>query len=356
MPSVIFGMLTVYFVYLIAKEIKLRWPVVPALYLATSGLHIYYSQEARMYSMAAFLVIWLVYLYLKEKWAVFSIVLVLLFLTDYVSVLILPVLFIYSYSKNIYVKKLSYAVLPLVFAFFAWLPFLSKQLSAGLALKSSAWWNLLGPVTFKNVALIPTKFMIGRVSFDNKVLYAVVISIISVIFIYIIGKARNKLVWDWFGLSLLLGILLSFFIPTLSYFRYLFILPAFYLLLAESKSKVFVVIILAINLLSSGFYLFDKRFQREDWRSAADAIVDEKIVFPVDSQKEALRYYGKDNQIISVSQLEISRPSQIWLSRYVWEIFDPSDSSRKYIEDLGYNKVLEANFNGVVLFKYAHRN
>ena len=36
LPSVVFGLLTIYFVYLIAKEIKLKYPLVPALFLATS--------------------------------------------------------------------------------------------------------------------------------------------------------------------------------------------------------------------------------------------------------------------------------------------------------------------------------
>lgn len=349
-PSVIFGVLTIYTIYLIAKEIKLKLPIVPALFLATSGLHIYYSQEARMYAMATWLVSLLVLSFIRKKWFLFSVILPLIFLTDYVSLIILPVLFLYNRSK-----RLIYSTVPLIITFLAWLPILSKQLVAGMSIKESAWWNILGPVTFKNVALIPTKFMIGRVSFDNKILYALIIIIISAIFIYVIGKAKNRLNWYWFGLSLVFGILLSFFIPTLTYFRYLFVLPAFYLLLSESTSKIFIVIILIINLLSSGFYLFNSKFQRENWRGVAKIIGDQKIVFPTNSQKEALTYYGKGNQIISREQLTID-DKQIWLSRYVWEIFDPTDSTRKYIEDLGYNKISETNFNGVVLFKYEDRN
>lgn len=346
MPSVIFGVLTVYTTYLIAKELKQKWPLVPALFLATSGLHIYYSQEARMYALVTLLVSYLVYSYIKKNWILFSILLPLIFLTDYVSLIILPVLFLYSRSK-----KIIYFCLPLIITFLAWLPFLSKQLVAGMSIRESAWWNILGTVTIKNVALIPTKFMIGRVSFDNKLIYALIITIISIIFIYIIGKAKNKLNWYWFGLSLVFGIFLSFFIPTLTYFRYLFILPAFYLLLAESKSKLFIIIILGINLLSSGFYLFNSRFQREDWKGVAKIIGNEKIVFPANSQKEALIYYEKDNQVISKEELS-SNDMQIWLSRYVWEIFDPTDLTRYKIEDLGYKKMGEYNFNGVELWKY----
>lgn len=361
-PSIIFGLLTIYTVYLIAKEttiakeIKLKWPLIPALFLATSGLHVYYSQEARMYAMATMLVSYLVLNFIKRDWLKFSILLPLIFLTDYVSLIILPVLFVFSFFKRKDYLKLLHSLIPLLFTFLIWLPTLLKQLQAGLSIKSSAWWNLLGPVTFKNVALIPTKFMIGRVGFDNKFLYAFIIAIISVIFIYVIGKAKNKLNWYWFALSVFLGILLSFFIPTLTYFRYLFVLPAFYLLLSESTSKFFITIIIIINLLSTGFYLFNPKFQRENWREVAKLTNNEKIVFPVNSQKEALTYYGKQNNIISIQELMINNYQTIWLSRYVWDIFDPSDSTRKYIEDLGYNKIKETNLNGVTLFKYARSN
>ncbi len=358
-PSVIFGILNIYVVYLIAKENftsnKINWPIIPALFLATSGLHIYYSQEARMYSMAAFLVSYIVLLFLRKKWILFSIALCLLFLTDYVSLLIVPVLFIYSYFNKINFKKLSYSIIPLLITILSWTPFLSKQLLAGMSIRESAWWNILGPVTFKNVALIPTKFMIGRVSFDNKILYAVVISIISIIFIYVIGKSKNRLFWSWFGISLFLGIILSFFIPTLTYFRYLFVLPAFYLLLSESTSKFFIVIILLINILSTGFYLFDTRFHRENWREAALLIGKDKIVFPQNTQIEALTYYTAKENIILKEDI-VKSDSTLWLSRYVWNIFDPTDSTRNYVEELGYNKVGEANLNGVVLFKYARSN
>ena len=365
LPSVVFGLLTIYFVYLIAKEIKLKYPLVPALFLATSGLHVYYSQEARMYAMATWLVSYLVFSYIKKKWVIFALLLPAIFLTDYVSLLILPVLFMFTFfndrkqslplrGKNI--KQFMISCIPFAITFIVWLPFLSKQLVAGMSIKDSAWWNILGPVTLKNVALIPTKFMIGRVGFENKIIYGIVMSIISVFFAYIIGRAKNRLIWSWFSWSLVFGIILSFFIPTLTYFRYLFILPAFYLLLSETKSKFFIVCILIINLLASYFYLSRERFQREDWRSVANLIRNERIVFPSDSQKEALIYYGKGAQVISVLDLKSDITDPVWLSRYVWEIFDPKDEARSRIDDLGYKKTAEYNFNGVELWKYENSN
>lgn len=363
-PSVIFGILTIYVSYLIAKEIKQKWPIVPAMFLATSGLHIYYSQEARMYSMAAFFVALTVYLYLRKKWMLLAITLPILFLTDYLSILVLPAIFIYDIflsdkkladfiGKKRFTKMLLSTV-PFVLVVFAWLPLFYKQLLSGIAVKSSssAWWNILGPVTFKNILLIPTKFIIGRISLDNKTLYYVLVTLLLLLFVYLLSKARNKIIWSWFGVSLVLGIILSFFIPTLTYFRYLFILPAFYLLLSENINKTMVAIVLVINITTSITYLVNANYQREDWRKAAKLISNEKIVFPAKSQTEALMYYGKAKNIISKEEITTS-DSTIWLSRYVWNIFDSSDLTRKYIEKLGYNKVSETNFNGLVLFKYS---
>jgi uncharacterized membrane protein len=355
MPSIIFGVLTVYIVYLIAKDLKYKWPIVPALFLATSGLHIYYSQEARMYSMATFLVSLIFLLFIKRQWFLMSISFVLLFFTDYLSVIVVPVLFLYQFVVNRKdLRRFLILIVPIWTAFLFWWPTLSRQLSAGLSLKesSSAWWNALGPVTIKNVALIPTKFLIGRVSFDNKILYGLIMVIISIVFVYVLGKAKNKLMWYWFAGSLTIGIILSFYIPTLTYFRYLFILPAFYLLLAETKSKLFVGFVLVINILSSYFYLTQVRFQRENWRGLPNIVKNEKILLTGYSQREALIYYGLDKQIVSVDDVNETLPSPIWLSRYVVNISDPSDSTRKYIENLGYNWSEEINLNGVVFWKY----
>ena len=358
LPSVIFGVLTVYVVYLIARETKIKYVYLPSLFLATSGLHIYYSQEARMYSLAAFLITTIVYLYLKKKWVLFSIFIALLFFVDYLSILIVPALLFHTLlSRKNDIKRFIRSLIPLFVSFLFWLPIFLKQLNQGLSVKSSisGWWSILGSVTVKNILLIPTKFIIGRVSIENKTLYTVAIFLLLALVLYTISKAKDKLMWLWLMIPILLGVLISFFIPTLTYFRYLFVLPAFYLLISENTNKMLIVLFLIINIITSGAYLSNHNFQRENWREVARIIGSEKIVFPADSQKEALIYYGKEGQIIKKEQIE-PNDTTIWLSRYVWDVFDRNDLTRKYIEDLGYNKVMETNLNGVVLFKYANSN
>ena len=348
-PSIIFGILTVYVVYKMAGKI-------PALLLATSGLHVYYSQEARMYAMATFLVAWMFYSFIKKKWAVFSILLTAVAMTDYVSLFIIPVFWTIGWKDR---KKLVLSPIPLMVVFGIWLPTFFKQLGVGLGLKTTYWWQILGVANIKNVALIPIKFMIGRISFDDKVVYATVVGLTALLFGYLVYKAgkNSKLFLLWLIIPFLIGIIVGYKIPTLSYFRFLFILPAFYILLAKGIEnmgkyrKLFLCLVLGVNLISTMYYLLTPRFQREDWRGAAYALGADKIVFPAATQKEALIYYGKGEQIINPSQIT-PKDKEIWLSRYVWEIFDSEDSARQSVESLGYNKTSEYNFNGVVLWRY----
>jgi uncharacterized membrane protein len=356
-PSIIFGTVTIYVTYLIAKKLfSQRTAFIASTLLATSGLAIYYSQEARMYGLAAMLVAIATYLFINKKWLYFSLSLVLIGMTDYVSLFIVPAFLVIGWKE---VKKVVLSFIPLVLSFLIWSPIFVKQLSGGLSVAGSAWWNILGTATFKNIALIPVKFIFGRISFDNKNLYALLAGLSVFIFGYLLFKARKagREVWYWLIIPILLGILISFKVPTLSYFRFIFCLPVFYLLTAYGVEKVrkyrnvFLIAVMAINILSSGYYLLNSKFHREDWRAAAAAIGEDKIVLPVDSQKEALIYYGKGDQIVEIYNLEPGE-IEIWLSRYVWEIVDPMDVTRHKIEGLGYNKATEYNFNGVVFWKY----
>lgn len=360
-PSVIFGIGLIYFVYLVTQKLfDQKTAFISSLLTATSGLLIYYSQEARMYMFVAFLVAVAFYLFLEEKWVLFSIILTLIGLTDYVALFIIPVFLVFSCTN---LKKTIKSLIPLFFAFLLWSPIFAKQLSGGFGIEKSAWWGILGTLSWKNLALIPVKFILGRINFDNRILYGIV-SLFSVfIYLYVILRQSlklrpHKIVVGWLTLPIIIGILFSIKVPVLIYFRFIFCLPALYILAAKgisefSGKKMWVVIgiFLFMNIFYSGKYLLDSRFHREDWRKIALVIGNDNIVYPSDSQKEALTYYQKDKQIVYFGDFNGEKP-EIWLSRYVWMIFDPSDSARVRIENLGYNKVQEVNLNGVEIWKY----
>ena len=84
--SVIFGVLTVYVVYLIAKKIGgKKLGIVSSFLLAPAPLHIYYSQEIRMYSLSSLAVSLAVFLFIRlldknpnrKDWILFSLSLLL---------------------------------------------------------------------------------------------------------------------------------------------------------------------------------------------------------------------------------------------------------------------------------------
>lgn len=365
-PSIIFGVATIYFIYLIAKKIfdtKTAWTA--SLISATSGLLIYYSQEARMYSLTAFLATVSVYLFLEKKWFLFSIAIALLAMTDYLALLILPVFLIFA-GKDI--KKLLASLVLVVAVFIFWSPIFLTQLANGLSTEGGNWWNILGTLSWKNLGLIPVKFILGRISFDNKTVYA--LTALASFFTFAVILSRDilrqplkgnpcKVIWGWLVIPIVLGILISIKLPVLYYFRFLFCLPALYILLAGSISRLsgvwkFVAIsaVLTINLFSSGYYLLNPKFHRENWKGLAAVVGEVPIIYPANSQKEALTYYEKSGQIIYYKNFD-GKFSEIWLSRYVWGIFDPNDLARIKVEELGYNKVQELNMNGVVFWKYS---
>lgn len=368
-PSVIFGVATVYFVYLIAKKLfDIKTAFIAGVLSATSGLLIYYSQEARMYSLTALLVSMLFYFFLEKKWVAFSLTLAALSMTDYLALLVLPVFLIFA-GKD--VKKLLVSFVPLLITFAFWLPTFWSQISAGLGTAGSNWWNILGTLSWKNFGLIPVKFVLGRISFDNTVVYGLLAGASILIYGGLAGinilrrplkGSPYKVLWGWLVIPILLGVLISLKVPVLYYFRFLFCLPALYILAAGGIAsmtgiylRLALVAALAINIFSSGYYLTNTKFQREDWRGIARAVGTDTIVYPSNSQDEALIYYGVGRQVVYFKDLESARkrPAGVWLSRYVWEVFDEGDLARIKIEELGYNRVQVLNLNGVEFWKYS---
>lgn len=414
MLSVIFGLVTVYFTYLIGVQIwgnkKIRigqgaieLHILPAFLLATSGLHIYYSGEARMYSLAAMFTTMAVYYSLRvisnkkikldgsflghfftdqikklvkfkywsrslkqpsSSWLIFSLLGMLL--SDYVPWLLYPVFII---------LVPVHALIALVLTS-PWWPFFYKQLQIGLGTASEfpLWGQVVGGFSLKNVALIPVKFLIGRVSIENNYLYAVSMGILGILLGIICYRAikvllrKSKLVHFvpllWLLVPISIGTILSTQISLLSYFRFLFVLPAFYLLLVQgiddltNKLGVFLLaVFIGVNLISTTAYISQPQFHRENWRAFSEWIDSRSVnsaisVIPNLAQADPYQFYQKQVPIIDdLDQVE-QLPESFYLIRYLQEIFDPNDSLRKQIEQLDYKLVEQKAFTGVIVWHY----
>ncbi|MEK7188859.1 MAG: glycosyltransferase family 39 protein [Patescibacteria group bacterium] len=395
--SVLAGILTIWMVFKIAKELNpstslrmvsqsnhWKFPELAAILLATSGLHLYYSQEARMYSLATFFVSLSFFLFVKtlEKsrvgnWIAFSIFLTASFFTHYLTILMLPVYWligIFAKKDRNWWKKFIGSHIILVVLFIVWFPIFSTQFSAGISVSGSSpiWWQTLGKTSLKEILLVPTKFILGRISLDNKPLYAAVVIVVlagyGFVFFRSIRLIRSirylYILWLWLFIPTILAVLLGLWLSVFSYFRLLFVLPAFYLILALAISwlprKIFIpalIFVIGVNLVSSLAYLTNSKFQREDWRGLVQFIegdpLREKsiVVFPAKSQMEAYRYYKKEANIAGPDETP-EKYAIIWLMRYAQAISDPRDMTRIKIEDLGFKKISEQDFNAVVVWKY----
>jgi len=322
-PSVIFGVLTIYFLYKIGGKKA-------AVLMAVNPLVIYYSQEARMYSLAMLLITASVWFFVKKSKKLFVLFFLAALYTDYVPWLMIPVFL----SREIFWIILGLS--PLI-------PLLLVQIGAILGSSSGTWGDILGRASLKNLFLVPAKFIFGRISLPIGV-YAV----FTAIYGYFIISSRNKIFWKWFLVPLVLGFFLSFKIPIFTYFRFLFVLPAFILLLSQGSKKV-ILFVFVISLGSLIYFNFNQRFWREDWRSATAYInsVPGKVIMPNMAQSAPLEYYGA---IMNKNE------GPVYLLRYVQEIFDPEDNLRKNLENSGYKKITEKSFNGVLIWTYESRN
>lgn len=279
MLSVLFSLGSIYIVFLLAG----KWP---ALLLAVNPLFLYYSQEARMYSMVSFLLIVAIYFFRKEKWFWVSIFLGLSFATFYGSVFLMVALAIYLLAKKKFKEVIIISLGPLL-ALGVMSPLLKLQIANSKEMLAvvSNWDLVLGKANIKNLLLIPMKFAGGRISFQPKILYYLSSGLLA---LYVFGKTIKKDFFSFiFWMSLGVGTLFSIFTPMMQYFRFLYLIPI--MVLSIKKDKVVLLGFLLFSLL----YLSSSNFYREDWKSLSGEI-DKSEVYMVSSFYDPVSYYRKE--------------------------------------------------------------
>jgi len=388
LPSVIFGILTCVLVYKIYRYLfkNKKQAIFASLLLGTAPLHIYYSQEARAYSLTAFLVSASMYYFLKllkeKKFLATSYYFpatILMLYSHYLSWLILPVQWIYFYvSKKWKNKKiiLNFSISQFLNFFFLlpFLPIFLKQLKSGrgVAEGSSVWRNVLGGLTFKNIALLPIKFIIGRTSFENKLLYGFIVLLLGLFFSFLLLQTRKiqrkerkiqNFIWFWLIVPLALGVFVSFKIPVFSYFRFLFCLPAFYLLVAKGvflfkKPKLLIFTLLLINFFFSLKYLLNQNYHRENWKKAVKILHQKNAgnqpVLIIQNVSAPFDYYdrGVSKKVFAFQKDAIVGFETVWLIPYAQPILDPQNETRSFLKNNGFSRIYEEHFRGVTLEKW----
>lgn len=375
LPSLIFGVLSVWLTYLIAKKL-FREPdnyfaFISALLLATSGLHVYYSQEARMYSLATFLTCLVVYslLRLKDRTTnlkkfIFVISLSLLLISDYQPWLLIPLLLYFCPGLT------SLSLLLTIF----WWPTIIRQVTNGLKVADSfpVWKAVVGGISFKSTLLVPVKFLIGRISFINKYLYlsallpSLVVTFIAFRKLLTKQSSKLKLLVGWLFVPFLIGIPVAARIPLFTYFRFLFVLPAFYILLVfgisklpGKQKKLALTVMILTNLFTTGYYLTNERFHRENWKGLSQYLDQYSrdntlVVIPNLAQASGFYYYNaagyriEDNSTLNLD----NELTDVLLIRYVSEIFDPEEMIASRLKIDGFEKIEEIHFTGILVWHY----
>ncbi len=388
LPSVLFGTLTIYIVYLLGKKLhSVKLGLISALLVATNPLHIYYSQEARMYSLAAMVVTLNILLLCKiikhEKVNIFFLVVsnLLVFASDYVAYLIFPaqLLFLILSGQKQVIKKWFIGFLTAILLWSIWTPVFLNQLMVGSQTSQNlpVWKMVVGGFDIKAAPLTLVKFIIGRISLTNKLIYFSLLIPICSLFIFLVIKGlrvihanyRNLLI-SWLIMPIILGLIISLFIPIYSYFRLLFVLPVFLILVSlgimsfSGRLKyLLLVIILLIQVSSSAIYLFNSKYQREDWRGLVGYLKNKEkgyTLFESSGSFSPFDYYSQnrvsafgalkkipandDNDLI---ELEISNNKDIFLVDYLVDITDPKRLVREKLIGLGYTLTETKDFAGV---------
>jgi len=329
-PSIIFSLLSGWIVYLIGKRMKddptsSRHDVgttlgawAAALFLF-NPLIIYYSQEARMYSLITLFITMIVYYLLringltnfkKNNWYLRDIFLcngfiLLSLLTFYGSIFFIFAIYIWLLIKREF--KLLFLLLPgFILAVLLIFPlFIEQYINSKIALNDVKNWDLvLGKANIKNLLLIPIKFSIGRISFEPKILYYSIAGLWSMFVFYIFAKGWKNMLFLITIITILLAFIASFFTPLLQYFRFIYLIPIFVLLITlgiDAKWQRFLVV--GGFLIFSLIYLLNPQYHREDWKGLVGDLKT-KTIYMIPSSSDAVKYYDKKIEIKDLKSLQ----------------------------------------------------
>jgi len=344
LPSVFFGLGIVYFVYKISSS------RLATLLTAINPLLIYYSQEARMYSLAAFLFLGSLYYFqkfyktkLKKYKILFTAYYILALLSHYLIWFTIPIFVFFT----------PFILLPLVFCLLPILPLTYFQVSGALGAASiPAWANLSAP-TLKNLFLLPAKFVTGRIDFQF--VYLPIIIIFWLLWFLPVLKKKINLNYFLLIFTITAVALFSFLAPSFTYFRFLFLVPLFIIgvtqgisLLPSKIKKIAVCIVIFPSILYTTYYILNTNNHREDWRSLAAQIPLDSQIFTYPSVNAPLRYYYS-GQILNLNNIENSKIENLFLVPYAAPILDPQLEYQAFLKDNDYQLIQKQYFNSVPL-------
>lgn len=373
LPSLFSGLFTVYFVVKIGELLGSRkLGNIAGLLAATNPLLVYYSVEGRTYAMTTFFVTASFYYFIRllqdknkipRHFILYTLYTILTIWTSYLSWLVLL-------SQGIYVLwKKRYDILGIQIVssltLLAWLPSFLSSLGIGRSTMDTSpeWGRVVGGLSWKSLPLTWVKFVIGRIGFDNKIIYGAIVSVVALIHLYILKQVnlkKNHIFLVWIIPPVILGLFIAVALPVYSYFRVLFVLPAYLILLAIGLTKLdnkkLQGCVMVIQLLCLGYFWISPRYHREDWRSLVrDLPYHAVVAMPSRAQIAPLHYYGLTQSVIEPSHENIEG-AVIYYIRYAEDLFDVSRRGQANFAASGYTITKQQVYPGIQMDVYENSN
>ncbi len=367
-PSLFAGLGVVIIGSKIAKALGTgKAELITGLLLATNPLLIYYSVEGRTYMLTTFFVVLSFYCLIVKKNTLLLLATVGIVWTSYLGWLVVGIQGLY-----LIIHKKWTTLIPLVIggcSIIFWLPsfFQSLNIGRGTLTNSPAWASVVGALTWRSLPLTWVKFVIGRISFDNKLLYAAIVTALSLLHLSILRRfaqssklKAQSLLLLWLLGPITLGLVVASFLPVYQYFRVLFVLPAYLILLglavaAGQRDHMITRLLVTTQLIFLLIYAFSPRFHHEDWRGVVASYgTSATYALPSLNQDAPLLYYGVSRQklIEPKSSLPPESPTQIVYIRYAEELFDGGGTGRANLVAAGYTKASELVYSGLAVEVY----
>ncbi len=379
--SVLLGLLSIAVFYKLTRSIlKEKKAFLVVFLLSISPYHIWYSQEIRPYMLMVLMGVLSTYFLLHKKFLTYVLVTTLFLYTSYMATFLLigHVIFIFVFYRKMWREwLLAYAFI--FCSFLPWLPSLFKQLQIGRGLTSTlpGWSTAVSTPLTTALPLTFAKFILGRISFENKYFYSALIILLGLGYgVFILNaiktKYKDKLkIFILIIVPLLSAFIFSFFLPIFAPQRLLFLLPFFYLIIGigfNTKNKwhkLILALFIIVNIYSLWLYNTNPKFQREQWKEAVtyvekNSTQNDLTIFVFPDAFAPWKWYSKGNvSTISVAPDITVKPADLFLLQiqpqvqkiyyfhYLTDLTDPRHLVVNYLIQLGFVETDKQDFPGV---------
>lgn len=394
-----------------AKKKGKRYGLVLGVLLATSSLHVFYSQELRPYMLAFFwasgsLISW--YEFIKtaqKKWLLLLTVLNALGgLTSYVYVFwwVAQALTTIVIKRQLFIPLLKSLSVSFIWWLIWWPGFWQQwQVSSDLRSQLPGWEQVVSAPFLKGPFLVLAQFVLGLQRMDFNIWFGSLLGSI-----YFLLLARSLRLWlssktkevhklesgTWLVLMIMaFGSvwLFSWFTPVMAAKRILWLLPVFYLWVTSlwnSKKDIIsflIIVLLVINSFGLYQYWQQPSWQRENWREAVATIeaayqpTNTAIIFAFDHAFSPWQWYVQEQfPVFATGTVPLQNTTQVQAKLdgvqqfenvivfdYLRDLTDPQHLIDQELESEGYELLQVLDYPGIgfirlyykqPLFAWAH--